>query len=360
MKRSIMNKKCVWLSLLVALVMVSCHSSKQSASQAGKSGEKKYAVYSVAFYNLENLFDTIHDAGKNDYEYLPEGKNKWNSMKYRSKQHNMAKVISGLSTDMLPMGPAIIGVTEIENRRVLEDLVKQPELAERGYEIIHVEGPDRRGVDCAFLYNPKLFKLETTKLAPYYTVDNDTTYRTRGFLIAGGTLHGERIHFIVNHWPSRGAASPARERAGELVRVIKDSLLTAYPGTSVVIMGDLNDDPMDKSIAESLGAKREQSETGVSDLYNPWWNTLVKDGIGTLKYQGKWNLFDQIIISGNLLGTDRSALKYLKHEIYVRDYMLQQEGKYKGYPHRTHASGSWLNGYSDHLPSILYLVKEVK
>ena len=215
------------MSLLMALVMVSCHSTKQATSQAGKAGEKKYAVYSAAFYNLENLFDTIHDAGKNDYEYLPEGKNKWNSMKYRSKQHNMAKVISGLSTDMLPMGPAIIGVSEIENRRVLEDLVKQPELADRGYEIIHIEGPDRRGVDCAFLYNPKLFKLETTKLAPYYTIDNDTTYRTRGFLIAGGTLHGERIHFIVNHWPSRGAASPARERAGELVRVIKDSLLAA-------------------------------------------------------------------------------------------------------------------------------------
>ncbi len=360
MKRSIMNRRCVWMSLLMALVMVSCHSSKQATSQAGKAGEKKYAVYSAAFYNLENLFDTIHDVGKNDYEYLPEGKNKWNSMKYRSKQHNMAKVISGLSTDMLPMGPAIIGVSEIENRRVLEDLVKQPELADRGYEIIHIEGPDRRGVDCAFLYNPKLFKLETTKLAPYYTIDNDTTYRTRGFLIAGGTLHGEHIHFIVNHWPSRGAASPARERAGELVRVIKDSLLAAYPGSPVVIMGDLNDDPMDKSIAQSLGAKREQSETGAGDLYNPWWNTLVKDGIGTLKYQGKWNLFDQIIFTGNLLGTDRSTLKYLKHEIYVRDFMLQKEGKYKGYPHRTHASGSWLNGYSDHLPTILYLVKEVK
>lgn len=350
------------MSLLMALVFVSCHSAKQaSATKGGKAAaEKRFAVYSMAFYNLENLFDTIHDAGKNDYEYLPEGKNRWNTMKYTSKLENMAEVISGLSTDMLPMGPAIIGVSEIENRRVLEDLIAQPQLADRGYEIIHVEGPDRRGVDCAFLYNPKMFKLETTKLAPYYTEDYDTTYLTRGFLIAGGILHDERVHVIVNHWPSRGAASPARERAGELVRVLKDSLLTAYPGSSVIIMGDFNDDPMDKSMAQSLGAKKEKSETGVTDLYNPWWNTLVEDGLGTLKYQGKWNLFDQIIISGNLLGTDRSTFKYLKHEIYLRDYMLQKEGKYKGYPLRTHAGGSWLNGYSDHLPAILYLVKEVK
>lgn len=321
--------------------------------------EKKYELYSTAFYNLENLFDTIHDRGKNDFEYLPDGKNKWNSVKYEAKLKNMAEVLSQLSTNLLPMGPAVIGVSEIENRRVLEDLLKQPALSSRGYEIIHYEGPDRRGVDCAFFYNPNLFKLDASKLSPYTTLTNDTTYKTRGFLIASGTISSEKIHFIVNHWPSRAAASPARERAGEQVRILKDSLLQAFPESKVVIMGDMNDDPMDKSMAVSLGAKRKQADVGESDLYNPWWDTLKK-GTGTLMYDGRWNLFDQIVFTGNLLGNDRSALKYYRHEIFAKDYMMQTEGRYKGSPKRTHAGGVWLNGYSDHLPVIVYFIKEAK
>lgn len=320
--------------------------------------ERKFAVYSAAFYNLENLFDTIHDPGKNDFEYLPDGKNKWNAMKYQAKLKNMADVLSKLATDKLPMGPAIIGVSEVENRRVLEDVLKQPALANRGYEIVHYEGEDRRGVDCAFFYNPKLFELEDSKLVPYVYI-NDTVHKTRGFLIASGKMAGEKMHFIVNHWPSRGAASPARERAAEQVRAIKDSLLNLDSAAKIVIMGDMNDDPMDKSMAVVLGAKRKQQEAGLTDLYNPWWDTLKK-GYGTLMYRGKWNLFDQIVFTGNLLGKDRSTLKYFKHEIFRRDFMFQTEGKYKGYPKRTHAGGVWLNGYSDHLPTIIYLIKEVK
>lgn len=321
--------------------------------------EKKFELYAVAFYNQENLFDTIHDAGKNDYEYLPDGTMKWNSMKYKAKLKNMSEVISQLATDKLPMGAAVIGLSEIENRRVLNDLIAQPALAERGYEIIHYEGPDKRGVDCAFLYNPKMFHVTATKLAPYIYV-NDTVHKTRGFLIASGEMSGERVHFIVNHWPSRAAASPAREWAGEQVRVLKDSLLNAEPDSKVIIMGDMNDDPMDKSMSVALGAKRNPKDVGPHDLYNPWWDTLVKKGIGSLMYRGKWNLFDQIVFSGNLLGDDRSTLKYYKNEVFMRDYLFQQEGKYKGYPKRTHAGGVWLNGYSDHLPTIIYLIKEVQ
>lgn len=323
--------------------------------------DKKYEVYSLGFYNLENLFDTIHDTGKNDYEYLPDGTNKWGTMRYHNKLKNMATVLNEMSTDMLPMGLAAVGVSEVENRRVLEDLVKHPVLAGRGWDIVHVEGPDVRGVDCALLYNPKLFKPQATKLVPYITEDNDTTYKTRGFLTVSGSMAGERLHIIVNHWPSRYASSPARERAGVLVRAVKDSLLKAEPQSKVVIMGDMNDDPDDKSMKNCLGAKREQSgvKSG-ADLYNPWWNILRKKGLGTLKYRGKWNLFDQIIVNGNLVGKDRTTLKYLKSEIFSRSYMLQQEGKYKGSPKRTHAGGVWLNGYSDHLPVIIYLVKEQK
>lgn len=330
-----------------------------TASAQEKKQEKKFALYSVAFYNLENLFDTIHDKGKQDFEYLPDGANKWNSMKYLAKLKNMAQVLSQLATDRLPNGPAAIGVAEVENRGVLEDLVKQPTLAPRGLQIIHIEGPDTRGIDCGLLYNPKMYTVQASKLVPYVNV-NDTIHKTRGFLVVSGLLAGERVHFIVNHWPSRGAASPARVLAGEQVRVLKDSLLREEPSSKVIIMGDLNDDPQDESVSKALGAKRNMNEVEQGGLFNPWWETLVGKGVGTLTYRGSWNLFDQIMVSSNFLGDDRSTLKYFRNEVFVRDFMMQQEGKYKGSPKRTSGGGVWLNGYSDHLPTIIYLVKEVR
>lgn len=332
-----------------------------SAFLTAQAQEKRYEVYSVGFYNLENLFDTIHDKGKNDYEFLPDGTNKWGTMKYTNKLKNMARVLNEMGTDLLPMGMAAVGVSEIENSRVLEDLVKQEPLAARGWDFVHIEGPDRRGVDCGLLYNPQLFKPVNSKLAPYTTEDNDTTYKTRGFLIVSGEMGGELVHIIVNHWPSRYAKSPARERAGVLVRQLKDSIMAAMPDTKILIMGDMNDDPDDKSMASCLGNFRNKEDVKAStDLYNPWWNILRKKGAGTLKYKGKWNLFDQIVLSGNLLGNDRSTLKLYKTEIFSRNYLFQQEGRYKGNTLRTHAGGVWLNGYSDHLPVIVYLVKEAK
>lgn len=347
--------KRIFLSALLLVPMLLCGIATMQAQN------KKYEVYSVGFYNLENLFDTIHDKGKNDFEYLPDGTNKWGTLKYTNKLKNMATVLNEMSTDLLPMGLAAVGVSEVENYRVLNDLVKHEILAHRGWEIAHIEGPDSRGVDCALLYNPKLFKPESTKLVPYITEDNDTTYKTRGFLTVSGDMAGERVHMIVIHWPSRYASSPARERAGVLVKAVKDSLMKAEPASKVLIMGDFNDDPDDKSMKSCMGAKREPKEIkSDSDLYNPWWNILRNKGLGTLKYRGKWNLFDQIVISGNMLGKDRTTLKYWKPEIFTRSYMLQQEGKYKGSPKRTHAGGVWLNGYSDHLPVIVYLIKEQK
>ncbi|MBQ3243766.1 MAG: endonuclease/exonuclease/phosphatase family protein [Bacteroidaceae bacterium] len=323
--------------------------------------EKKYEVYSVGFYNLENLFDTIHDAGKNDFEFLPDGTNKWGTLKYTNKLKNMATVLNEMGTDVLPVGMAAVGVSEIENSRVLHDLVNHEILAPRGWDFVHIEGPDKRGVDCALLYNPKLFKPTNSMLAPYTTVDNDTTYKTRGFLVVTGEMGGETVHIIVNHWPSRYAKSPARERAGILVRELKDSIMKSQPDSKVIIMGDMNDDPDDKSMKTCLGAVREKKDIkGDTDLYNPWWNILRKKGHGTLKYKGKWNLFDQIVLSGNLVGDDRSTLKLYKTEIFSRNYMFQQEGRYKGNTKRTHAGGVWLNGYSDHLPVIVYLLKEAK
>ena len=374
MKRFILS----FAALLLSVTLLS------SFTQHGQ--QKRYAVYGVAFYNLENLFDTLHDAGKNDYEYLPAGANKWGKMKYEAKLHNMARVLSELCTDKLPSGPAVIGLAEVENNHVLEDLLKQPSLAQKGWKYVDYPGVDRRGIECAFFYNPKYFQLERSMIVPFYysptgKVDDpllgfhvdangqvqaetelkgDTTYITRGFLVMEGRLAGEKMYFIVCHWPSRGAGSEARERAGFQVRCLKDALMKQSPEAKVVIMGDLNDDPNNKSVTRELACVSETNDVKkATDLYNPWYNTLYKVGQGTLLYNGKWNLFDQIILSGNLIGKDRSSLKYFRHEIFMRDYLFQQEGRYKGSPLRTHAGGVWLNGYSDHLPTQVYLVKEV-
>ena len=316
---------------------------------------KKEQRYGVAFYNLENLFDTRHDEGKKDYEYLPDGRNKWDDEKYQAKLKNMSTVLSMLATDKLPEGPAVIGMAEVENNRVLQDLLKQPALADRGYEMIHYEGPDERGVDCAFFYNPKIYTPTSSRLVPYRLMQ-PTDRPTRGFLVIDGKLAGERVAFIINHWPSRGAASPYREHAGEQVRALKDSLQSLDRKIKIVIMGDMNDDPMDKSMAEALGARQKKENVEKRGLFNPWWDTLAS-GNGTLKYRGKWNLFDQIVFTENFLKKRTRKLSYSSHEIFQRDFMLQQEGKYKGYPKRTHAGGKWMNGYSDHLPTIVYFQK---
>ena len=323
------------------------------AGQLSTAAQKK-VLYGVAFYNVENLFDTTHDPGKNDHEFLPTGSYQWTEQKYQSKLRNMAQVISELCTEMgttkCPAGAAVVGLSEVENEHVLRDLLQQPSLVNRGYKAIHFEGPDRRGIDVALLYNPKAFQVESAMLVPFVYRDSlqpnvdlgfyqgadgkiqpysnkngeligDTTYITRGFLTVGGRLGGEKFYFIVNHWPSRGAQSPVRERAGYQVRKLKEALLAQDPGARIVIMGDLNDDPNN----------------------------------------GKWNLFDQIIFSAGLLDKSQpERLHLLTHAVFSRDYLLQQEGKYKGTPKRTTAGGVWINGYSDHLPTQIFLVKDVK
>lgn len=330
----------------------------------GSYAQKKFSAYGVAFYNQENLFDTCHDEGKNDYDFLPTGSYRWNGLKYKNKLHNMARALADLGTDVLPgVGCAVIGLSEVENNKVLDALVAQPELAARGYKYCHVEGPDKRGIDCALLYNPALFSVRDVKLVPYvYDLPKDSARATRGFLTVSGTMAGEHLTVVVCHWPSRGASSHYREIAGTQVKAVKDSLLRDDPNCKVMVMGDMNDDPTNKSMYEALSAKEDIEKVGKNDMFNPWYNVLVKQGQGTLMYQGAWNLFDQIILSPNLLNKkghrDGSTLKYWKCEIQRMPYLFQTEGKYKGGTKRTTAGGVWLDGYSDHLPTAIYLMKE--
>src|SRR5574344_727657 len=328
--------------------------------------QKKFSLYAVGFYNQENLFDTCHDEGKLDYDFLPTGAYHWNGMKYSHKLRNMAQALADMGTDILPksIGCTFIGMSEVENHKVLDALLEQEPLKDRGYKYCHIEGPDRRGIDCALLYNPRLFTVRNVKLVPYVYAAKDSPRQTRGFLTVSGTLAGEHVTVIVNHWPSRGAVSYYREKAGYQVHALKDSLQKDDPNVKILIMGDMNDDPVNKSMAEALGARQEIKDVNDSDMYNPWWDVLTKEGKGTLFYNGSWNLFDQIVLSPNLLNRngvkDYSLLKFYKNHIFSRDYLIQQDGKYKGSPKRTTAGGAWLDGYSDHLPVVLYLIKEQK
>lgn len=350
-----MRKFC-YLILVLLLLSVS----------TGITAQKKYSAYAVGFYNQENLFDTCHDVGKNDHEFLPTGSYHWNGLKYSHKLRNMARVLADMGTDVLPgVGCAAIGVSEVENAKVLTDLVSQKPLAERGFRFAHVEGPDKRGIDCALLYNPALFTVRDVKLVPYVPEGSmPEDYITRGFLTVSGTLAGEHVAIVVCHWPSRFAGSYYREVAGRQVRALKNSLLRDDPECKVMVMGDMNDDPMNKSMSEMLSAKAEPDKTGEGDMYNPWYNILKKEGRGTLMYSGSWNLFDQIVMTPNMVNKkgskDYSTLKYWKNQIFSRPYLFQTEGKYKGQPKRTTAGGIWLDGFSDHLPVVVYLVKEQK
>ena len=331
---------------------------------ASAFAQKKFSVYAIGFYNQENLFDCVHDEGKNDYDFTPNGSYHWNKMKYSHKLRNMSTVLAEMGTDVLPnVGCAVIGLAEVEIDHVMHDFVSQPALVARGYKYVHIEGPDHRGIDCALIYNPKLFTVHDSRLVPYvYDLPQDSTRATRGFLTVSGTLAGEHVTVIVCHLPSRGAGSYYRELGGKQIKVLKDSLLRQDPKVKVLVMGDMNDDPTNKSMYECLSAKPEISEVGPDDMYNPWYNILVKEGTGTLQYQGKWNLFDQIIMTPNLLNKngekDYSELKFWKNQIFRRDYLFQEAGKYKGNTKRTTAGGVWLDGYSDHLPVVAYFVKE--
>lgn len=343
--------------LLLAVMVMACLSA---------CGQKKFSVYAVGFYNQENLFDYTHDEGKNDYDFLPNGSYKWNEMKYTHKLHNMARVLAEMGTDVLPnVGCAFIGLSEVENQHVLTDLCNQPALKARNFKFCHVEGPDRRGIDCALIYNPSLFTVTDVTLHPYVNEQKkDSAFRTRGFLTVQGRLAGDDVAVIVCHWPSRFSTSYYRESAARQIKAIKDNLLKHNSKMKIFVMGDMNDDPTNKSMHEVLRAKANINEVGDGDMYNPWYNILAKQGKGTLAYNGSWNLFDQIVMTPNLLNRDGkkdfSTLKYWKNQIFLRDYLLQTEGKYKGTPKRTTAGGVWLDGYSDHLPVVVYLAKEKK
>ncbi|RTZ02418.1 endonuclease/exonuclease/phosphatase family protein [Flavobacterium sp. RSP49] len=344
---------------------------------------KKYVIHTVAFYNFENLFDTINDPDTFDEEWTPTGLQRWIYDKYEKKLGNLARVLAEIGSAENTDSPTFIGGCEIENRGVLEDLVKQPKLIDKDYGIIHFDSPDKRGIDVALLYQKKKFQPTSYSNIPLYIYKEGTTtnenskanseektddelqistknYRvyTRDQLLVTGFLDGEEINIIVNHWPSRSGgekkSSPFREAAGALNRKIIDSLQRINPEAKVITLGDLNDGPYNKSVKFGLGAKAKKADVLPFGIYNPF-EEMAKKGFGTIAFRDAWDVFDQIMVSETLLQSDYSSFRYWKAGIYNKSFLIQTSGQYKGYPLRHSPTEI---GFSDHFPVYIYLIKE--
>ena len=316
----------------------------------------------IAFYNLENFYDTIKNPAINDEEFTPLGIRNYTSKIYWDKVEHLATVLSLIATDINPDGPAMIGVAEIENDTVLNDLIKHPLLQNRNYHFIHYDSKDARGVDVALLYNPKYLHVDTSnKLFVSIPIDSKESYFTRDVLWIQGQLLGEPISIYVNHWPSRKGgeerSAPGREAAATVNRKHIDSILQKNPQAKIIVMGDLNDDPVSPSVTKFLGAKGNWEEVHSNDLYNPWVN-LYNKGIGTLAFGDTWSLFDQILISSSWLNKNQPGFFFYQQKIFNRPFLIENTGKYKGYPMRTWDGTTYRGGYSDHFPSYIILLKK--
>lgn len=317
-------------------------------------------VATIGFYNLENLFDTIQDPDINDEDFLPDGKLRYNTFIYNDKLSHLSDVISQIGTDITPDGVVLLGVSEVENKSVLVDLVNHKNIKSRNYQIVHYDSPDERGIDVALLYNPKYFKvLESENLFVKLPDRNGETNFTRDILWVKGVLLGEEIHVLVNHWPSRSGgeakSSPLRELAATIAKNKMDEILAKDKNAKILLLGDLNDDPVNKSVKKIIGAKGNIENVMDGEFYNPWMK-MYKNGIGTLAYRDAWNLFDQIIVSSGLLN-DEKGFHFYKAKIFKKPFMFNSDGKFKGYPKRAFSYGTYVGGYSDHLPTYVYLVR---
>lgn len=326
--------------------------------------QTKYKIRTVGFYNLENLFDTVDDVEKND-EASPIMKfngNKENA--YWDKIAKLSNVILQLGAEKAKTSPAIIGVAEVENKKVLEDLVGSEILKNKDYGIIHFDSPDKRGIDVALLYQKKYFKpIHFEVFNPNIYAENRKIY-TRDILWVSGYLDDELIHVLVNHWPSRrggeAKSRPLREKAAYKVTQIIKGIKKNDPKPKVLIIGDFNDDPINSSLKKVLKTKEKKADVNEGDFYNPYEN-MFRRGFNTLGYRDNINLFDQIIISSSLLDKgekDFSSFKMFKSGIFNKRFLTEKKGRYKGYPFRSFSNGKYTGGYSDHYPVYMYLIKE--
>lgn len=327
--------------------------------------KKKFKIHTIAFYNVENLFDTINDPNKFD-EASPIMEMKANVGEiYKKKVHNMARVIADIGSDVTGNTPAVIGVAEVENRKVLEDLVNDPLLLSKDYGIVHFDSPDARGIDVALLYQKAIFQPLYKSNHELKIYDDQTRKRiyTRDQLLVSGKFDGEPMHFIVSHWPSRrggeARSRPKRVAAAKLNKHLIDSLQVLDPYAKIFTMGDLNDDPTNASVKNVLKAKKDKKDVELKGIYNPM-EDMAKKGLGSNAYRDAWSLFDQIMFTKPFLEKDYSSYRFYKAGIFNSQYLTNKRGRYKGYPLRSFADGGFTNGFSDHFPVYTYIIKEVQ
>ncbi len=324
--------------------------------------QKRYVTRTIAFYNVENLFDTANDSLTFDDDWTPEGKYRWTMGRYQKKIDHISKVLSEIGAEVTQTSPDIIGLCEVENKQVVTDLVAHPNLRNKNYGIVHFDSPDERGIDVALLYKKAVF-LPTSFASHRLLLYKEAEERdyTRDQLVVGGILDGEQMYFIVNHWPSRSGGEtrsrPHRIAAAKLNRRILDSLSKHDDEANIISMGDLNDDPVDHGLKHVL--KTDGKRQAQTQLFNPM-EQLYRKGAGTLAYRDQWNLFDQFFFTPSLLQVRKDRYRFWKAGIFRPPYLVVPNGKYKGYPFRTFASGNYTGGYSDHFPVYMYLIKEVR
>jgi len=303
----------------------------------------------VAFWNVENLYDTLNDEYKNDEDFTSEGVYHWTGERYRRKLDHLSDIISQLGIHLNEDGPAIMGFCEVENKQVMLDLVQCSTLVSRNYKVVHIEGPDVRGIDPAFIYQSSYFDLIRARTFPVRMI-TDSLYLTRQILMVYGKLQDRKTAIFINHWPSRRGgekrSQPNRNEAARVLRQITDSIARLEPDTRIIVMGDLNDDPIDESVKKILGTC-DKIEFCDQNFFNPM-EHLYKQGIGSLAYQDSWNLFDQILFSSKSF-TDGSS-KFVDAWVYNKVALRNSSGKYKGYPIRTFSGTNYTGGYSDHFP----------
>lgn len=399
-----MNKSLSFLTLLMLLLSLDAF------------GQQKFKAAAVGFYNLENLFDTEASVGYIDgtrspddpnyhisikasdiskydtvayrgsytYENLegkkvirplilqteefhPNGKKVWTKERYNQKLKNLSEVIAELGKTDTQTAPVIVGLCEIENKEVVEDLINQPALKRFDYGVVHFNSMDARGVDVALIYQKSRFQV--TKAKPYFVeIFHRDGYRqyTRDILRVTGLLDGEEITFLVNHWPSRSGGEqvsmPKRKKAAEVMKGIFDEIRAEDPNAKIIAMGDFNDDPTSPSIKQVMGTEGKKERVKNADIFNPM-EAMFKKGMGTLGYRDSWNLFDQILVTGTLVENNKKfdSYKVFKTAIFSAPYLITPEGQYKGYPFRMYGGDTfYAKGYSDHFPVYTILLREMK
>lgn len=311
------------------------------------SSAQKKVVGAIGFYNVENLFDTTDDPDINDEEYLPDGARQWDQERYQDKLNKLSKVLATMA-----QGADIIGLSEVENKGVIEDLIATPQLKGHRYEIVHKNSPDRRGIDVALIYKRDRFKVINTVWVEY----PEEGYFTRDILLCTGIYLGDTITVGVNHWPSRRSGPEKRNQAGARLRQAVDSILSKSPNSKIILMGDFNDDPRNASVKKELRAGDRLNKMAEGDLFNASSDTY-KQGFGSLSYRGAWNMFDQIIISQSLIDGKGVTYKASTFSVFGPGWMRQSTGQYAGSPFRSFSYNKYIGGYSDHFPVYILVEK---